>query len=89
MKCPQASGWAKQASGAWVARDPDGYTLRVVWRKGSWQWSVRPPGGGYDVYTGSETDCSSAQQRAEAALQSLMAEILASRSTDAPPGGRS
>ena len=90
MKCPQASGWAQQASGAWVARDADGYTLRVVWRKRSWQWSVRPPGGGYDVYTGSEADCLIAQQRAEAALQGLMAEILASHArTDPPPGERS
>ena len=89
MKCPQASEWTQQANGAWVARDADGYTLRVVRRKGSWQWSVRPPGGGYDVYSGSEADCSSAQQRAEAALQGLMAEILASRrETDPPPRDR-
>jgi len=88
MKCPQASGWTQQASGAWVARDPDGYTLRVAYRKAAWQWSVRPPGGGYDVYAGSEADCASAQQQAEAALRGLIAEILASRNHPDSPSER-
>jgi hypothetical protein len=67
--------WTEQRNGSWVARDMDGYTMRVSQKKGSWRWNLRPPGGGYDVYSGTEADRESAQQRAEKAYQGLHEEI--------------
>ena len=67
--------WTEHKDGAWVARDSDGYTMRVSQKKGSWHWNLRPPGGGYDVCSGTEADRESAQKKAEKALQGLQDEI--------------
>lgn len=67
--------WTEQRTGAWITKDMDGYTMRVSPKKGAWRWSVRPPGGGYDVYSGTEESREIAQQRAEKAYQGLHEEI--------------
>jgi hypothetical protein len=70
-----AKPWAEQRHGVWVARDMDGYTLRVAPRKGEWRWCVRPPGGGYDVSSGTESDLEKAKAQAETAYRLLYEEI--------------
>ena len=67
--------WTKHKDGAWVWRNSDGHTLRVVEKNGSWHWKVRLPSGGYDVYSGIQPDRESAQMEAEKALQGLLEEI--------------
>lgn len=67
--------WTEKRNGIWIARDSDGYTMRVGPKKEGWQWSLRPPGGGYDVYSGTEADRETAQLRAEEAYKKLHEEI--------------
>lgn len=67
--------WTEQRNGVWIARDADGYTLRAGPKKGSWRWTVRPPGAGYDVASGMESDFETAKARAENAYQTLHEEI--------------
>lgn len=40
-----------------------------------WYWSVRPPGGGYEVYSGEEAQLDLAKVKAERALEGLLQEI--------------
>ena len=75
MKCDNAQPWVQKRAGLWIGRDSDGYSLRVAYRKGAWRWSVRPPGGGYDVYSGTEMDIAMAKKKAEMSLHALMDEI--------------
>jgi len=67
--------WTEQRNGVWVLRDSDGYTMRVGPKNDIWRWSLRPPGGGYDVYSGTESDRETAQLRAEEAYKKLHEEI--------------
>jgi hypothetical protein len=83
MKCENAQPWVQKRAGLWVARDSDGYVLRVAYQKGGWHWSLRPPGGGYDVYAGTETDVEKAKEMAERSLRGLMAELLRGRASPA------
>jgi len=76
--------WTQQKSGSWVATDMDGWTMRVSQNKEAWHWTVRPPGGGYDLYSGDEADLSIAQRRAEAALQRIHEEIRKSSPGQGP-----
>lgn len=69
------NNWTEQRPGHWITKDSDGYVLRVRSKGGDWLWTVRPPGGGYDVYSGQAPELALAQQQAEAALQGLMDEI--------------
>lgn len=67
--------WTQHKDGAWVWRNSDGYTLRVIDKRGSWHWKVRPPSDEYDLYSGTQPDRESAQKEAEKALQGLNEEI--------------
>jgi hypothetical protein len=79
MNCSNSQSWTQKSEGLWVARDSDGYMLQVCYAKGAWRWGVRPPGGGYDVFSGNEPEAGIAREKADAALRGLMHEILEAR----------
>lgn len=69
--------WHQRTTTSWRSIDADGYTLTVVQRGGAWDWSIRPPGGGYDVAKGTCESLDAAKAAAEERYRALMDEILA------------
>ena len=76
MKCNNTRPWSETRPGYWLSSDSDGYTLRVRRKAGVWRWSVQPPGGGYDLFYGSNHELEEARENAESALKGLMDELL-------------
>ena len=68
--------WVQKSESAWAARDIDGYIVKVALRDGSYVWTIRPPGGGYDLFTGSASSATNAKAAAEARLAALASELL-------------
>ncbi len=76
MSQPHQHPWQVQRDGRTeVARDSDGYRLRIAPTGDTWHWAIRPPGGGYDVLSGSAPDSQTAKKLAEHALADLYREI--------------
>ncbi len=85
MKCSSSEPWTEIKPGLWVRTDSDGYTLRVRQREAGWRWSVQPPGGGYDLFFGTDHELAEAIENADSSLRGLYDEIRPSRKG---PGGR-
>jgi hypothetical protein len=79
MKCDNARPWSEIRPGYWLFSDSDGYTLRLRFKEGQWKWTVQPPGGGYDLFYGTNPDFQEARDSAEAALRALMDELRRGR----------
>lgn len=75
MKCNNTRPWSEIRPGYWLTADSDGYTLRVRHKEGTWRWTVQPPGGGYDLFYGSNHELEDARESAETALKGLLAEL--------------
>lgn len=69
--------WRQKTTTSWVAKDLDGYALSVRQRGSLWHWTIRPPGGGYDLFTGNAGTADGAKTDAEQRYDAFMAELLA------------
>jgi hypothetical protein len=76
-----AAPWRQTGKSTWVARNEDGYVLRVAGYGHKFKWSLRPPGGGYDVSLGVSDSFEEAKLAVGDAMEQLSQEIR--RSFDA------
>jgi hypothetical protein len=78
MVLPMRTGdgtWRQRTTTSWRAVDSDGYTLTVLQRGAMWEWSVRDPGGGYDLYKGTSDSLEAAKVAAQDRFRALSEEI--------------
>ena len=69
--------WRQSGESRWVARDSDGYSLRVRAHGDQFRWSLHPPGGGYAVSHGESQSQPEALVAVEHAYVTLMQKIKA------------
>lgn len=75
--------WHQRTTTSWRAVAIDGYTLTVSQRHNIWEWSVRPPGGGYDLFKGTSDSLEAAQVAAQDRYRAL-GEEFATRMNSRP-----